>query len=325
MSVKEAVLSALMKNRDRFLSGEDLSDSMNVSRTAVWKAIKALREDGHNIKAVTNKGYMLIDTSRLISETALREALPAGYKDNNIYIYDTLGSTNIRAKQLVIDGAPHGTVVIAHRQTEGRGRLGRSFHSPLNGIYLSIILKPSFDLSKSGLVTNAAAVAVAAAIEEVCGLNAQIKWVNDIYISGKKVCGILSEGITDFETGRIESIVVGIGINTEQAALESSLADIAGTVEGDYSRDALAASVISKTLDFVDNAENRSFMEAYKEKSLVMGKTITVYKGIYINDPSEVPSYSARVLDIDDNGGLMVLYPDGSRETLTSGEISIRL
>lgn len=213
MSVKEAVLSSLIKNAGSFISGEELSNSMDVSRTAIWKAIKALKDEGHIIEAVTNKGYMLVSTSDLVTETSLREALPDKYKSNCIQIYNTLGSTNTHAKHLALDGAPHGTVVLAHQQTEGKGRLGRSFDSPLSGIYLSMVIKPSFDPMLSTLITNAAAVAVSEAIDEVCGLESRIKWVNDIYISGKKVCGILSEGLTDFETGQIESIIVGIGIN----------------------------------------------------------------------------------------------------------------
>lgn len=324
MSVKEAVLSSLIKNAGSFISGEELSNSMDVSRTAIWKAIKALKDEGHIIEAVTNKGYMLVSTSDLVTETSLREALPDKYKGNCIQIYNTLGSTNTHAKHLALDGAPHGTVVLAHQQTEGKGRLGRSFDSPLSGIYLSMVIKPSFDPMLSTLITNAAAVAVSEAIDEVCGLESRIKWVNDIYISGKKVCGILSEGLTDFETGQIESIIVGIGINTSSEALPESLRDIAGAVDGDYSKASLAAAVISKALNYIDSLESRSFMAAYKERNLVVGKTVTVYKGIYKNDPSEVPSFSARVLDIDDDGGLVVLYSDGSRETLISGEISIR-
>ena len=260
-----------------------------------------------------------------INEYAVRQALADRYKDNKIYIYDSLGSTNDHAKHLASDGASHGTVVLAKEQTSGKGRLGRSFFSPKDGIYLSLIIKPDFDLDKSVLVTAAAAVSAAEAIQEITGYETAIKWVNDVYIGNKKVCGILTEGVTNFTTGQIDSIIVGIGINTSSEAFPQDLVDIAGAVKGDFSRSELAAAVITKTLDLVSDLERRSFIETYRSKSMVIGKNITVYKGIYINDPSEVPSRPARILDIDENGGLMVLYADGSRETLTSGEISIRL
>lgn len=260
-----------------------------------------------------------------LNESAVRCALPDRYKNNKIYVYDSLDSTNSLAKELAVDGTTHGTVVLARQQTSGKGRLGRSFFSPKDGIYLSIIIKPEFDLTKSVLVTAAAAVSTAEAIQEVTGHETAIKWVNDVYINDKKVCGILTEGVTNFDNGKIDHIVIGIGINTSDESFPQELAHIAGTVDGDYSRSELAASVITKTLDLIKDISSRTFINAYKSKSLVIGKTVTVHKGIYIYSPDEVPSRRARVLDIDNDGGLVVIYTDGSRETLTSGEISIRL
>lgn len=326
MAVKDMALKALTESCGTFLSGEELSNKLGVSRTAIWKAINALREEGHTIEAVTNKGYMLMESGSSITAESLRAFLPSSYKSNSIHVFDVLDSTNIYAKQLAVQKAPHGTIVIAHRQTGGKGRLGRSFFSPKEGIYLSMIIKPDFDISKSVLVTSAAAVAVAEAIEKVCSKHAGIKWVNDVYVDDKKVCGILCEGINDFETGQIDSIIIGIGINTSLNGFPKELLDIAGAIPGDYSKAELAAEVIKRILDFTSDIESRNFIEAYKGKSLVIGKTVSVYKGVYRKDPrEELPSRSARVLDIDEDGGLMVLYSDGSRETLTSGEISIRL
>lgn len=325
MSVKDLTLNALTEHKGEFLSGAELSAKLDVSRTAVWKAINSLREEGYIIEAVTNKGYMLIEDNDPIRPELLMSQLPARYKDIELHIHDTLDSTNTYAKQLALSGSSHGTVVVARRQTGGKGRLGRSFYSPRNGIYLSIIIQPDFDITKAGLVTTAAAVAVCDAVEAVCGLQAKIKWVNDIYVSGKKVCGILTEGINDFETGQIESLIIGIGINTSVEDFPEELLPIAGAIEGNYSRTALTAEIISRTLDLMKDIEARSFLDSYREKSLVIGKNVTVFKGIYKTDPNEIPSRPARVLDIDDDGGLVVIYPDGTRETLTSGEISIRL
>lgn len=326
MSTKDSVLQTLSSNKNSFVSGEELSKNLDVSRTAVWKAIKALREEGYSIEAVTNKGYRLMPDKWLITEETLKLALPARYKTNNIYVYDTLDSTNIRAKQLALENAPHGTVVLSRQQTSGRGRLGRSFFSPREGIYLSIIVKPDFDLSKSVLVTSAAAVAVAESIEEICGIDAKIKWVNDIYADDKKVCGILTEGITNFETGQIESLIIGIGVNTNVKDFPKDLLSIAGAVEGDYSKSTLAAAIITRTLDLMDSIEDRGFISAYRDKSLVIGKSVRIFKGVYKSLPEEeLQARPARVLDIDDNGCLVVLYSDGTRESLTSGEITVRL
>ncbi len=329
MSTKDQVLNALQSSGENYISGEALSEKLGVSRTAVWKAIRALREEGYVIKAVTNRGYRLIHEDNTITEENLRAHLYTGYRNNALHIYDKLDSTNIRAKQLALENAPHGTTVIAMQQTAGRGRLGRNFFSPREGIYLSIIIKPTFDLSKSVLVTAAASVAVAEAIEKVCGRHAMIKWVNDVYLDGKKVCGILTEGITDFETGHIESLVIGIGLNTSLEGFPDELLDVAGAVtaaDGDYSRSELAAEIISRTLDFAESIESRSFIHEYRSRSMVVGKDIRVFTGIRGTSPDGAAGgRPARVLDIDDNGGLEVIYTDGSRETLTSGEISVRL
>ena len=212
------------------------------------------------------------------------------------------------------------------QQTAGKGRLGRSFFSPREGIYLSIIIKPTFDLSRSILVTAAAAVAVAEAVECVCKQKTEIKWVNDVYLKGKKICGILTEGITDFETGQIDALVIGIGVNTTVKGFPDNILNTVGAVEGDYSKAALAAEIISKTLHFTENLEKRTFVNSYKQKSLVIGKDIRVYKGRYnISPEDELPGLPAKAIGIDDDGCLIVLYPDGQKETLSTGEISIRL
>ena len=325
MSTKDSVLQALQENSGNFISGEELSNRLCISRTAVWKAIRSLRQEGYTINAVTNRGYMLMNEDGVITEAELRSFLPPRYRNNRIHVYDTTDSTNLQAKRIALENAEHGSVVVAMQQTGGRGRLGRSFFSPKNGIYLSIIIRPSFDLSRSILVTSAAAVAVADAVEAVCGKSAGIKWVNDVYVDGKKICGILTEGITDFETGQIDALIIGIGVNTSTDGFPPELLEVAGAVEGDYSPAELAAGIISRTLDLTDNIESRSFIEEYKSKSLVLGKTVKVYKGGYNTDTEHTHrGVPARVLDIDDDGCLVVLYSDGSRETRSSGEISIR-
>lgn len=343
MKVKDYVLKALQEKVGSYISGEDLSDSLHVSRAAVWKAINALREEGYTIEAVTNRGYVLRDSTEDLTEAGIRNGLSSKYKRNSITVYDSTDSTNLRAKQMLLDlndTKIHGAVIAASQQTAGRGRLGRSFFSPQDGIYLSIIIRPEFDMSKSQLITVAAAAAVSRAIDEVCfGLNpdsdepvTMIKWVNDLYISGLKVCGILTEATTDFETGTIQNLIIGIGINRDVSNFPEELRGIAGAVEGDYSSSLLAARVVENTLNYVhelnsasEEKQSYSFLDVYRGRNMLEGKSINVYKGVYRDDPTkEIGGVPARALGIDDSGGLMVEYFGGSIETLTAGEVSVR-
>ena len=341
MTVKESVLQALTENKGTYYSGGKLAEILGVSRAAVWKAIRSLREEGYRIDAVTGRGYCLTVDRAPLTEEGIRQALPLRYRNNGICVYDVIDSTNIRARQIAAGAAEapkagpgggpaplHGTAVIALQQTAGKGRLGRSFFSPKEGIYLSIIVRPDFDLSRSVLVTVAAAAAVAEAIDAVCGQQeeAMIKWVNDVYLGGKKVCGILTEGITDFESGQIDHLVIGIGINTDLEGFPAELLEVAGAVEGDYSRAELAAQIIARVLDYLENIDARKFMDSYRSKSILTGRQIRVFKGVYRAEPEkDLTGIPARVLGIDGDGGLEVIYADGSRETLTTGEVTVRL
>lgn len=323
MSVKKQVLKALEENKGQSLSGEMLAESFGVSRAAVHKAIKSLREEGYQIQAVTNKGYRLDPESDVLSAQGISTYLSDSLKDLPIRVYKTVDSTNNVAKNLALEGAAHGTTVLAFHQSHGKGRLGRTFLSPANtGIYMSVLLTPSIDMSQSVPITTAAAVAVARAIEKVCGEKASIKWVNDVYVNGKKVCGILTEAITNFETGQIQQLILGIGINCSLKGFPKELLEIAGALEGDFSKNQLAAEVLNQLMPIMDHIEDRSFIEDYKKRSMVLDKTVQVYKGGYSEDAQ---GRTARVLDIDSNGGLVVLYSSGEQETLCTGEISIRL
>ena len=316
MSVKNNVLKLLEENRGVFLSGEKMADSLKVSRTAIWKAMRALQNEGYSIDAVTNKGYMLREDSSMLSKEGIELYLRSGAP---LHFFHSTDSTNKRASALALEGACHGTCVIAGHQTAGRGRLGRSFYSPeRQGIYLSVILKPDFDISKAVLITAAASVATSRAIQTVCGVHPQIKWVNDLYLDGKKICGILTEAITDFESGQITNIVAGIGINCSCEDFPDEIQGIAGGIPGSYSKNALAAEVVNQLLDIASNIEARDFIDEYRQSSMVIGKNINVIK------TGREPA-AAFAEDIDNNGALIVSYSDGTREALTTGEVSIRL
>jgi len=343
MSVRNSVLEALQNNEGNYVSGGKLSEDLGVSRAAVWKAISGLRQEGYRIDAVTNRGYLLLDREAVekcpnVTEESVRRHLPARYKDNIIQVHDMADSTNLIARRIAAEGSKdtHGTIVVARRQTAGRGRLGRSFFSPAEGIYMSVIIKTDFDITRHTLVTVATAVAVAQAVDNVCGQNEEtkIKWVNDIYLKGKKICGILTEGISDFESGRIEHLVVGIGINTSLDDFPEELKKTAGAVDGDWSRSQLIAEIATGVLDHVRAIQlqisegwmdDRFFMRTYRDKSMLTGSSVQVYRGTYRQDPTkEIDGIPARVKGIDDEGGLMVIWEDGSEETLTTGEVTVR-
>ena len=331
MPVKDEVRKALHDNREEFLSGEQLSEKLGVSRAAIWKAVKALREEGLCIEAVTNKGYILSSSSELVSEGMLCRAIKGHCRQGHVHVFDVTDSTNLQAKKLVLDRmASHGSLVFANQQTAGRGRLGRDFHSPRNGIYMSIVIEPEFDMSHSGLVTVSAAAAVAEALHQICGIDAQIKWVNDVYVEGRKVCGILTEAMTDFETGAIEALIIGIGINTNTDDFPEKIRGIAGAVslEDAKAKAALIAKVSELVLENVQQIGKRhpAFMKIYRDRSMVLGRDITVYKGKYREDPTvEIGGTKAKAMAIDDEGGLLVKYRNGKEENLTTGEVSVRV
>jgi BirA family biotin operon repressor/biotin-[acetyl-CoA-carboxylase] ligase len=321
MSVKNEVLHILESNRGRNISGQELADTLMVSRTAIWKAINSLKDEGYMI-AAANKGYSLSTSSDVLSSEGIRLYLNEEFSNIPIVVYKTIASTNSEAKLLAVQNAVHGTTVISEEQTKGRGRFGRDFFSPSDsGIYMSIILKPKLNIENSVLVTTAAAVAVCHAIDKYSHDTPMIKWVNDIFIGDRKVCGILTEAVTNFESGMMDSVIVGIGVNvkTKKEDFPSELQNIAGSVFDDdnsFIRNQLSAEIINNVLKISRNLEERSFMETYKQRSMILGEHI-----LYKKDNSWHEGYAS---DIDDCGGLIVYTSEGQKITLSSGEVSIK-
>lgn len=322
MSVKNEILHILESNKGSNISGQELADILSVSRTAVWKAINLLKEEGYPIGAASNKGYSLSVSSDFLSSEGIRLFLNEEYKNIPITVYKTIESTNSEAKLLAVQNAEHGTIVVSEEQTKGRGRFGRDFFSPSDsGIYMSIILKPKLNMENAVLITTAAAVAICDAIEKFTNKVSRIKWVNDIFIGDRKVCGILTEAVTNFESGMMESVIVGIGINvkTKNEDFPLELQDTAGSIFNDedtFIRNQLAAEIINNVLKISMTIEDKSFMQIYKERSLILGEQILYKKN---NN-----WYEGQALDIDDFGGLVVYTSDGQKITLNSGEVSIK-
>lgn len=322
MNTTLAVLSYLSRHQDQYVSGQKLASEFGLSRTAIWKAIETLRDEGHLIDAVTNRGYSLIQQESLFDKEKLSSLLPL----IPIHLFDTIDSTNRYAKQLASEGCVTPSLVLAHSQSGGRGRLGREFSSPKGGIYLSLIVAPPPSVSLASLITSAAAVAAARAIEEVCSISCGIKWVNDLFLDGRKVGGILTEGVLNVESGTLSSVVVGIGINfsTPQQAYPPDLRPIVTSLYGksslvpeDVDASTLVAHLVTTLIGYSAALSERSFLPEYRSRSIVLGKHILI--------TAQKRQRKALAISIDDEAHLVVQTEDGQREILSSGELSIGL
>lgn len=315
-STKQALLQALSAAEGSYISGQQLAQRLGVSRAAVHKAAAALSAQGYTLEAVSRRGYRLVGGDPFCVEAAGDYPAP-------IHLYDRLESSNQTAKRLALSGAPHGTLVLTNQQSAGRGRMGRKFESPAGqGIYLSLLLRADIPAADAQTVTLSAAVAVCRAVKALCGLELSIKWVNDLYYHGKKVCGILTEGALDLETGGLQYAIVGIGVNCfpPEGGFPEDLPE-AGSVfaerpQGIEGRSQLAGAILNHFFEFYPNLAQRPFFEDYRKRSLVLGKEITVLEGNQTR--------AALALDLDQDFSLRVREADGTERTLSSGEVRVR-
>lgn len=309
-TTRQALLQALSAAGGAYISGQQLAGQLGVSRAAVHKAAAALTAQGYALEAVSRRGYRLLGGDPFCAEAVGPYPAP-------VQVYDTLESSNRTAKLLALDGAPHGTLVLTAHQSAGRGRLGRVFESPSGkGVYLSVLLRPA---ASAQTATIGAAVAVCRAVQELCGLELGIKWVNDLYYQGKKVCGILTEAGTDLESGRLEWLVVGIGLNLTSRPEDwpEELRPIAGSLypggPAPVSRAALAGAIARELLGLCPAFD---CLDEYRARCFVPGHWVTVCTG--------TESYAAKAVAIDDAGRLIVQREGGRTEMLCHGEVSIR-
>jgi BirA family biotin operon repressor/biotin-[acetyl-CoA-carboxylase] ligase len=324
MRTKEKILALLESKRGQSISGEEIAAQLAISRTAVWKAIKELRINGYKIAAVTKKGYCLSEDNNILSMQGILPYLSQKELSDRIFVYDTLESTNKTAKEMAIAKAPHGTVILADSQTAGTGRYDRSFFSPPGqGIYMSFVLYPEqLGFTAPTLATSFAAVAVCEAMEAITDKKPKIKWVNDIFLDGKKICGILTEAVTDFESGGVQWIVVGIGINfsTSPEAFPEELRQIAGAIfhEGDTppTRNHLAAEIVNRIAPPANQYDEKTVLAKYKERlSMLVEDILVTQMG---------NTYTATAMDIDEIGRLIIKKDSGEVLSLAAGEISVR-
>lgn len=313
LTTKQALLAALSAAQGECVSGQQLAQQLGVSRAAVHKAAAALAAQGYALEAAPRRGYRLMGGDPFCAEAVGDYPAP-------VYVYDTLESSNRTAKGLALEGAPHGTLVLAGQQTAGRGRLGRRFESPAGqGVYLSLVLRPGLPVAQAQTVTVSAAVAVCRVVQRLCGLELGIKWVNDLYYNGKKVCGILTEAGADIESGQLEWLVVGIGLNltTRPEDWPEELRAVAGSLypggPAPVGRAALAGAIARELLGICPAFD---CLDEYRARCFVPGHWVTVCTG--------TETYAARAIEIDAAGQLVVEREEGRREALRHGEVSIR-
>lgn len=321
MAICEDVLK-MLENADEAMSGEEIAQRLGVSRNSVWKAVNRLKEEGYKISAVTNKGYTLVSEGDSVSDFAVKKYLKSNSSNLRIMVRDEVTSTQTVLKELGDKGEEGNLVLIAHRQTAGKGRLGRSFEAPKNsGLYMSILLRPAIPAEKALFITTAAAAATSKAIKTVTDKETQIKWVNDVYYQGKKICGILTEANLDFESGGLNYAVLGIGVNitAPPGGFPKEISDVATALytkePPEQIRAKLAAEILSNFMEYYNDLESKAFMEEYRKRSFLTGREIVFTQGNI--------SETGRVLDIDDNARLVVKLDSGETKTYMAGEVSI--
>ena len=313
----------LLKETDGYVSGQELCRRFGVSRTAVWKVINQLKEEGYEIEAVRNRGYALKGAGDVLSEAELLSCLKTEWAGGRTVYFDATDSTNVQAKRLAEAHAPHGTLVVSDRQDGGKGRRGRSWASPSGvGIWMSLILRPEIAPSSASMLTLAAALAVREGIREETGLSPLIKWPNDLVLNGMKICGILTEMST--ELMEIQYVITGIGINVNQREFPPEIRDTATSLSLEAGRSFRRSSLIAAILKafekdyaaFLKTGDLSLLLEEYNACLVNRGKEVCIL------DPSG--EYRAVAEGIDESGSLLVTLPDGTRREIISGEVSVR-
>ena len=319
---KDLVLETLWANADENLSGEELASRLSLSRAAVWKAVEQLRAEGYLIESAPRRGYRLLSRSDVLSAAGILRHLKS--QGLRLRYEPEIGSTNTALKELANAGEPAGLALVAGRQSAGRGRMGRSFYSPGDtGVYLSLLLRPTLPAAEATGLTACAAVAVAETLEELSGRSAQIKWVNDIFMAGRKVCGILTEAALDCESGQMSYAVLGVGVNALEppGGFPPELRDIAGAVfrERDLPelRCRIAAGILDRLWAFCGGETIAYCFEPYRARSLVLGREVELLS------PGQEP-IPARVLALEQDYALRVRLADGSERRVQSGEVRVK-
>lgn len=317
MSVKQKTLEVLENHRGEYISGGELASSLEVSRNAVWKAIKSLEQEGYAIDAVKNRGYRLEESNDILSEQSIQKYLNESKQMFQFQVEKCVRSTNELLKEQAMQGAKEGTVLVAEEQTCGKGKTEREFYSPKgSGIYMSILLRPQISMKQGIYITTAAAVAVAEAIETVSGRKSDIVWVNDIYCDGKKVSGILTEATYKIETNEFDYVVMGIGVHVKAPEQEKHTIQFTESVFEQTQTDIrsqLIAQILMKFWRYYEELSEMTFLEEYKKRSCLIGKTVEIERKQGMQE--------AKVQAVNDQCHLIVELEDGSNEELSAGTV----
>jgi len=313
----------LLRERGDYVSGQELCQRFGVSRTAVWKAVQQLKKEGYSIEAVQSRGYLLVQQEEIFGQNELESRMRTRWAGHPVSFYPSLGSTNLQAKLDAENGAKQGALVVADMQTAGRGRRGRSWESPAGtNVYFTLILKPEYAADKVFAVTLIMALAVAEGIRQTCGIEAGIKWPNDVIIRGKKVCGILAE--MSVEREYIHYVVIGTGINVGLQEFPPEVAATATTLQGECGKRVSRADLIVNVM-----AAFEKYYDIF-EKAPDFSGLLEDYNALLVNRDREV-----RVLDpkgeftgisrgVNRLGELLVELPDGTVRPVYAGEVSVR-
>lgn len=323
MTKKEILLSCLTAQPGEFVSGEEISRRLNVTRTAVWQLINDLRQEGYDVVGKPKYGYKISESSDVLSAQGLEKLIQPSSPRIRVEVCDEVESTNQTLRERAERGEEAGLFFLARSQTKGRGRLGRSFFSPKDaGLYMSLLLRPEkVDAEKATRYTTLAAVAVCDAIEETTDLQPEVKWVNDVLVNGRKVCGVLTEASIGLENRLVEYLVVGVGVNLyePQEGVPDELADIVGHVFSERKgngRNLFAATFVNAFMKRLSQDEETVY-HAYRSRLTAIGEIV---EASFPNGATE----RARIIDVDQDYRLIVEYLDGRRDRLLSGEVSAK-
>lgn len=313
----------ILSNSDSYVSGQQLCEQLGVSRTAVWKVINRLKEEGYLIDSVSNKGYRLLNQPDVVTKEAILSKIQTNYMGRYIFSYDEVTSTNTVAKQLAEEGEVEGTLIISDKQNQGKGRRGRYWESPKGtGVFMTVILKPQMKPEYASMLTLVAALALNDAIMDLTGLESRIKWPNDIVVNKRKVSGILTE--LSAEVDYINYIVVGIGVNVSMKDFPEELKDKATSLLLESGKSISRAQLIAKTMGYLEDYYERflkthdlsQLKEAYSKALINRDQVVRI---LYEED-----SYTGIARGITSEGHLIVEKDNHELVEVYSGEVSVR-
>ena len=321
--MKERIMRLLQE--PGFVSGQRISEELGISRTAVWKYINALKEDGYEIESVTRKGYRLVRSPDILTRERLARLLPKTAVSGEICCYDSIDSTNEEAKRHALSGAPDRSLYVAERQTRGKGRRGREWKSPAGkDLFFSVLLRPDIPMERASMITLISACAAVNTAEKYAGEKCFIKWPNDVVLRDKKICGILSEMSTEMD--RILYVVVGVGMNLNRTEFEPEISQMAGSVLSETGHVVNRGEFLADYMQefdriysvFLEKQSLAFLSDEYNARLINKGRTVKVSR------PGQSGELVGRAAGINELGELLIEDPDGKLRSIRSGEVSVR-